>query len=197
MFKPLTLYPGGYSVQKILQGRATKWVAKSASLTYEWPLMKFKIWYMNGSICQNFPNLKPKLAQIEENFGKLMWFCSKFGPKLGRLAYEWVTFFWKIGICMGLLSNSMAARPYHNKTWVSPQASTKIKLYSAFKKLLKYLKVLKNSKLKVLENSKAGPYFDTSAVLNLPLRYWTSIAWDLMISYIKQLPCSSRPNARV
>ena len=57
---------------------------------------------MNGSVCQNFPK------QILE----------KLGAKLVGLVYEWVTFSWKIGIYMGLLSNSMAAHPYQNQTWV-------------------------------------------------------------------------------
>ena len=33
-------------------------------------------------------------------------------------------FSWKIGICMGLLSNSMAAPPYQNQTWVPPGTFT-------------------------------------------------------------------------
>ena len=39
---------------------------------------------------------------------------------MAQLVYEWVTFSWKIGICMGLLSNLTAARPYQNQTWVPP-----------------------------------------------------------------------------
>ena len=74
--------------------------SKISLLVYEWPLKKCEIWYMNGSIFQNF----------------LRWFCSK----LGRLVHKWVTFSWKIGICMGLISNSSTARPYQNQTWVQP-----------------------------------------------------------------------------
>ena len=48
-------------------------------------------------ICSKF---EPRLAQISENFGKIKWFCSKFGPNLDWLVYEWVTFSWKIGIYM-------------------------------------------------------------------------------------------------
>ena len=58
--------------------------------------------------------------KFKKIFWKFLWFCSKFCPKLSRLVYEWVTFSWKIGICMGLLSNSTAAHPYQNQTWVPP-----------------------------------------------------------------------------
>ena len=40
--------------------------------------------------------------------------------KMQNLVYEWVTFSWKIGTCMDLLSNSMAAHPYQKQTWVPP-----------------------------------------------------------------------------
>ena len=93
---------GGYSVQKTLRGRAANMGSKISLLLYECPLKKCRIWYMNGSIFQNFP---------------------KFEPKLGRLVYEWVTFSWKIGICMGLLSNFAAAPPYQNQTQVTPPPS--------------------------------------------------------------------------
>ena len=63
-------------------------------------------------IRQNWLKLK-KILDKNGNF-------SKFGPKLGRLVYEWVTFSWKTGICMGLFSNSVAAHPYQNQTWVPP-----------------------------------------------------------------------------
>ena len=90
---------GGYSVQKTLQGCAANMGSKISLLVYEWPLIKCKIWYMNGSIFQNL---------------------LKFGPKLNRLVYEWVTFSCKIGICLGLLSNSVVAHLYQNHTWVPP-----------------------------------------------------------------------------
>ena len=51
------------------------------------------------------------------------WFFKSspnLSQKLDRLVYEWVTFSWKIGICMGLLSNSVVAHPYQNQTWVPP-----------------------------------------------------------------------------
>ena len=40
---------------------------------------------------------------------------------MSRLVYEWVTFSSKTGICMGLLSNSVATHPYQNQTWVPPR----------------------------------------------------------------------------
>ena len=57
-----------------------------------------------GRFFQNFPKFGPKLAEIYENFGKIRWFCSKFGTKLLRLVYEWVTFSWKICICIWVFS---------------------------------------------------------------------------------------------
>ena len=110
-FRPLSILRGGggYLVQKTLRGCAANMGSKISLLVYEWTLIKCKIWYMNGSIFQKFPK-----------FGKIGWFCSNFGQKLDRLVYEWVTFSWKLGICMGLLSNSVAAHPYQNQTWVPP-----------------------------------------------------------------------------
>ena len=51
--------------------------------------------------------------------------------KFGRLVYEWVTFSWKTGICMGLLSNSMAAHPYQNQTWAPRGWHTRIWVWRA------------------------------------------------------------------
>ena len=85
---------GGYSVQKTLQGHVAN-MGSRIQYTND-PLIKCKIWYtkcLDGLICQNSPKFEPRL----ENFGKIGWFCSKFGAKLGRLVYEWVTFSWKIG----------------------------------------------------------------------------------------------------
>ena len=44
----------GYSVQKTLQGCATNMGSKISLLVYEWPLIKCKIWYMNGLIFLNW-----------------------------------------------------------------------------------------------------------------------------------------------
>ena len=76
-------------------------------------LVKCKIWYIIW-----FFNVFPNLSQNWLKFKKILeikWFCSNLGAKLVWLVYEWVTFSWKIGICMGLhvLSNSAAAHPYH------------------------------------------------------------------------------------
>ena len=75
---------------------------------------------MQNLVCEwvCLSNVSQIWAQILENFGKIGWFCSKSDPKLSRLVYEWITFSWKIGICMGLLSNSEAAHPYQNQTLV-------------------------------------------------------------------------------
>ena len=75
---------------------------------------------MNELIFQKFPKFEPIGSNLRK-FWKIGWFCSKFSQKLDRLVYEWVTFSWKIGIFMGLLSNSTAAHPYQNQTWVPPQ----------------------------------------------------------------------------
>ena len=105
-----------YSVQKTLRGCATNICSKSSLLVYEWPLIKCKIWYMNGPIFKNFLKFEPK-------YWKNLMICSKVAPKLHQLVYGWVTFKWKIGICMGLLSNSMASCLYQSETWIPPQYS--------------------------------------------------------------------------
>ena len=70
---------------------------------------------MNGSILQNFPKFEPILAQI---FEKIRWFGSKFGPKLGRLVHEWVTFSFfslKIGVFMVYFQNLWQHMPTKTK----------------------------------------------------------------------------------
>ena len=122
IFLPSQSGGGGRIVQKTVRGTGMccqHGGSKISLLEYEWPLIKCKICYMNGSIFQNFLEFKPKLAQIQENFGKIRWFCSTFGPKLDRLVYEWVTFSVKIGICMYLLSNFVAAHLNQNQTWLN------------------------------------------------------------------------------
>ena len=59
LFIQLSPGGGGYLVQKTLQGCAANMGSKISLLVYEWPLIKGKIWYMNGSIFQNWPNLNP------------------------------------------------------------------------------------------------------------------------------------------
>ena len=111
----------GVLITNTLQGCATNMGSKITLLVYEWPLIKCKIWYINASIFQNFPKFDRKLAQNQENLRNIGWLCSRFGAKLILLVYECITFFWQNVICMGQLSNSGAARPYQNQTWVPPQ----------------------------------------------------------------------------
>ena len=92
-----------------------RWVANQPLGTWM-TLIKCKIRYMNGSIFQNFPNMNQNWFKFWKN--RVILLTS--GPKLSRLVYKWVTFSWKIGICMVLLSNSVAAHPYQNQTWVPP-----------------------------------------------------------------------------
>ena len=94
---------GGTQYKRPWWACAANMGSKISLLVYEWPLIKCKIWYMNGLIFQNFPKYEPKLAQIYENFGKIEWFWSNFGAKLVWLVYEWVTFSWEIGIIVHLL----------------------------------------------------------------------------------------------
>ena len=62
---------GGGTQYKDPGGCAANMGSKISLLVYEWPLVKCKIWYVNGAIFQNFPKFQPKLAQIEENLGKI------------------------------------------------------------------------------------------------------------------------------
>ena len=108
-FRPLSILPGGYLIQKTLRGCAANMGSKISLLVYEWHLIKCKIWYVNGSIFQKFPK-----------FGKIGWFCSKFGQKFGPIGIWMGHFFLKTWYLYGLLSNSVAAHPYRNQTWVPP-----------------------------------------------------------------------------
>ena len=66
-----------------------------------------------GSIFQNLPKFEPNLAQIWENFGKIGWFCSKFGP---------------IGIWMGhfFLKKKVFALVYFQIPWWHIPTKTKL-----------------------------------------------------------------------
>ena len=77
---------------------------------------KFGIWM--GEFFNILPNLSSNLRKFWEKKNQVI--LLKIGPQLGHLVYEWVTFSWKIGICMGLLSNSTAVYSYQNQTWVPP-----------------------------------------------------------------------------
>ena len=102
---------GGYLVQKTLRGCAANMGSKISLLVCEWPLIKCKIWYMilmDGSIFQ-------KLVILFK-----IWL--KIGPIGILMGYFFLkNFSWKTGICMGLLSNPVAAHPYQNQTWVPPR----------------------------------------------------------------------------
>ena len=60
-------------------GCAVNMGSKISLMVYDWPLIKCKIWYMNGSIFQNLTKI-PKIGSNLRNF---------FGP--GQLVYECVT----------------------------------------------------------------------------------------------------------
>ena len=66
---------------------------------------------MNGLSFQNLSQNRLKFKNIFDKLGDF----AHFGPKLGLLVYEWVTFSRKSGICIGLLSNLTAARSYKNQ----------------------------------------------------------------------------------
>ena len=88
-----------------------------------------------------FPKISAKIGSNLIKCMKNRWFCSIFGTKLVRLVYEWVTFSWKIGICMGLLSNSAAAHPYQKVTYVCSRIC-KTNLSSPYSYLLETLWIL-------------------------------------------------------
>ena len=105
---------GGTQYKRLYGDVPLTWVAKSASWYMNDHLIKCKIQYTYEWIdLSKFPQI---WAKTLENFGKIGWFCSNFGPKFCRLENEWVTFSWKIG----LPSNSAVVHPYHNQTWVPP-----------------------------------------------------------------------------
>ena len=84
---------------------------------YERPLIKCKIVVYEWV---NFSKFSPIWAKIAGwNLWTLwkIWLILLKMSGLGRLVYEWVTFSWKIGICMGLLSNAC-----QNQTWVPPSS---------------------------------------------------------------------------
>ena len=68
-------------------------------------------------------------------FGQTMGILLQIWCKIGSIElYEWVTFSWKIGTCMGLLSNSAAAHPYQNQTWVPPSHQVSQYVYLSLQK---------------------------------------------------------------
>ena len=111
----------------------------------------------------NFSRFSQIWAKIGSNIGKFRWFCSK----LGQLVCEWVTFSWKIGICMSLLSNSLVAHPYPNQTWV-PQGTHTDRYYTH-----------------ILHNSSHNSYtqLSTKPCVAVP---WSEKEWIIKIENNKQ-----------
>ena len=60
---------------------------------------------MNVTIFQIFPNLSQNWFKFKKILEKSGDFAQNLAKKLGQLVYKWVTFSWKIGVCMDLLSN--------------------------------------------------------------------------------------------
>ena len=107
----------GYSVQKTLRGCATNMGSKISLLVYKWPLIKCKIWYINGV----------DFSKCSQIWAKIGWIIRKFWKKSGDFAQnlaDWYMngsfFSWKIGICLGLLSNFAVAYPYQTKLKYPP-----------------------------------------------------------------------------
>ena len=67
-----------------------------------------------------FGQIWAKIGWNLRKFWKKLVILFKIWPKIGPIGIWMVTFSWKTGICMGLLSNSVAAHPYQNQTWVPP-----------------------------------------------------------------------------
>ena len=77
---------GGYLVQKTLRGCAANMGSKISLLVYEWPLIKCKIWYMNGLIFQKFRNLS-------QNWLKFKKILEKSGDFVQNLAKNWTDWY--------------------------------------------------------------------------------------------------------
>ena len=73
---------GGYLVQKTLRGCATNMGSKIGLLVYEWPLIKCKIWYMNGLIFQNLAKFWAKIGSNLRKFWKKLAILFKIWPKI-------------------------------------------------------------------------------------------------------------------
>ena len=96
-----SLWYGEVLSTKDSTGMCPNMSSKISHLVYEWPLIKGKIWYMNGLIFPIFPILE-KSGDFAQNWAK------------------WITFSWKFWYLYGLLSNSAQVHPYQNQTWVPP-----------------------------------------------------------------------------
>ena len=87
--------PGGYLVQKTLRGCAANMGSKISLLVYEWSPIKCKNLVYEWVDFSKVPQIWAKIGSNLRKFWEKRWFCSKFGQKLDRLVYEWVTFSWK------------------------------------------------------------------------------------------------------
>ena len=85
-------------------------------LVYEWPLIKWKIWYINGSIFPNLSQYWLKFKKIFKRLGELAQIWPKIGPIGIRLGH----FFLKNWYMYGSTFKFPAARPFQNQTWVPP-----------------------------------------------------------------------------
>ena len=99
--------------------------SKISLLVYEWPLIKCKIWYMNGLIFQKFPKFEPKLGSNLRKFCKNRVILLKIWLKIGPIGM-WMGHFFLKNLYLYLylvfvLSNFVAAHPYQNQTWVPPE----------------------------------------------------------------------------
>ena len=74
--------PGGTQCKR-LWGCAANMGSKISLLEYEWPLIKYKIWYMNGQFFKICPNMSQnwlKLRKFWKNQVILLQIWSKIGP---------------------------------------------------------------------------------------------------------------------
>ena len=63
-----------------IRGRAANMSSKISLFVYEWPPIKCKIWYINGSIFQNFPKLNQNWLKFKKLFEK----SGDFGQNLAQ-----------------------------------------------------------------------------------------------------------------
>ena len=121
-----------------------------------------------GRFFKIFPNLSQNWLKFKETFDK----SGDFAQNLDRLVYEWVTFSWKIDICMGLLSNS--ARSYQNQT---PRIQTF--LTCRHKSNMKF--TMKNYYIQHIVWPALTPFIPSYLGILIILRY---IVWPVLSSFI-------------
>ena len=86
-----------------------KWVAKSGS------------WYMYDPLLK----MQDLVYEWVDFYLRKFWknHAQNLAQNWTKLVYEWVTFSWKIGICMGSTFKFCGAHPYQNQTWVPPRTN--------------------------------------------------------------------------